>query len=114
MSPADILEEAGSDPAIVAALIQSSETSVSELKHTMQTKVGLDVFDCILEDMQQRKRSSDSKNLSVIMAAFHASAWINDKMDEWLGEKTLQTPFPCLYLITLLRKWVWSCWMLPM
>ncbi len=88
MSPADILKEAGSDPAIVAALIQSSETSVSELKHTMQTKAGLDVFDCILEDMQQRKkRSSDSKNLSVIMAAFHASAWINDKMDEWLGEK---------------------------
>ncbi|WP_336781728.1 phosphoenolpyruvate synthase [Paenibacillus illinoisensis] len=88
MSPADILEEAGSDPAIVAALIRSSATSVSALKHTMQTKAGLDVFDCILEDMQQRKkRSSDSKNLSVIMAAFHASAWINEKMDDWLGEK---------------------------
>ena len=88
MSPAEIREEAGSDPAIVTALIKNSETSISALKHNIQTKTGLDIFDCILEDMQQRrKRSSDSKNLSVIMAAFHASAWINEKMDDWLGEK---------------------------
>ncbi|MEO2202963.1 phosphoenolpyruvate synthase [Paenibacillus pabuli] len=88
MSPAEIREEAGSDPAIVTTLIKNSETSISALKHNIQTKTGLDIFDCILEDMQQRrKRSSDSKNLSVIMAAFHASAWINEKMDDWLGEK---------------------------
>ncbi|MNW23986.1 Phosphoenolpyruvate synthase [compost metagenome] len=90
LGPTDILAEAGSDPAIVAALIKRSETSLSALKHNIQTKSGLDVFDCILEDMQQRRqRSSDTKNLSVIMAAFHASAWINEKMSEWLGEKNV-------------------------
>src|SRR5437016_7531854 len=86
----DIQEEAGNDPAIVADLIKSSETSLSALKHNIQTKPGLDVFDCILEDMQQRRqRASDLKHLSVIMAAIHASAWINEKMNDWLGEKNV-------------------------
>lgn len=90
MSSADILAEAGNDPEIVAVLIKSSETSLSKLKHDIQTKSGLDVFDCILEDMQQRRqRASDLKNLNVIMAAMHASAWINEKMNEWLGEKNV-------------------------
>ncbi|MHB0865036.1 phosphoenolpyruvate synthase [Paenibacillus sp. SEL3] len=90
MSSADILEEAGNDPGIVAVLIKSSETSLSALKHNIQTKSGLDVFDCILEDMQQRRqRASELKNLNVIMAAMHASAWINEKMNEWLGEKNV-------------------------
>ncbi|MGW8956895.1 phosphoenolpyruvate synthase [Paenibacillus sp. NPDC055715] len=88
MSSANIMEESGNDPAIVADLIKSSETSLSALKHNIQTKSGLDIFGCILEDMQQRRqRASDTKNLSVIMAAFHASAWINEKMNDWLGEK---------------------------
>ncbi|MGG4091329.1 phosphoenolpyruvate synthase [Paenibacillus lautus] len=90
MSATDILAEAGSDPAIVANLIKSSETSLSALKQNLQTKSGLDVFDCILEDMQQRRqRASDLKNLNVIMAAMHASAWINEKMDDWLDEKNV-------------------------
>lgn len=90
MSSADILEEAGNDPAIVADLIKSSETSLSALKQNIQTKSKLDVFDCILEDLQQRRqRASDLKNLSVIMAAIHASAWINEKMNDWLGEKNV-------------------------
>ncbi|MGG4220208.1 phosphoenolpyruvate synthase [Paenibacillus jamilae] len=90
MSSADILAEAGNDPAIVADLIKSSETSLSALKHNIQTKSGLDALDCILEDMQQRRqRASDLKNLSVIMSAIHASAWINEKMSEWLGEKNV-------------------------
>ncbi|URJ58064.3 phosphoenolpyruvate synthase [Paenibacillus polymyxa] len=90
MSSADILEEAGNDPEIVAVLIKSSETSLSKLKHNIQTESGLDVFDCILEDMQQRRqRASELKNLNVIMAAMHASAWINEKMNEWLGEKNV-------------------------
>jgi phosphoenolpyruvate synthase/pyruvate phosphate dikinase len=100
MSSADILAEAvpiaiGNDPApdsyrVVADLIKSSETSLSALKHNIQTKSGLDVFDCILEDMQQRRqRTLDLKNLSVIMAAVHASAWINEKMNDWLGEKNV-------------------------
>jgi pyruvate,water dikinase len=90
MSPADILAEAGNDPAIVTDLIKSSEVSLSALKQNIQTKSGADVFDCILEDMEQRRRqAADMKHLRVIMAAIHASAWINEKMNEWLGEKNV-------------------------
>lgn len=90
MSSADILAEAGDNPAIVADLIKSSETSLSALKHNIQTKSGLDVLDCILEDMQQRRQhSADQKNLNVIMAAIHASAWCNEKMNEWLDERNV-------------------------
>jgi pyruvate,water dikinase len=90
MSSADIQAEAGGDPAIVAHLIKSSETSVSALKNNIQTRSGLDVFDCILDDMQQRRqRAADLKHLNVIMAAIHATAWINEKMNAWLGEKNV-------------------------
>ena len=90
MSSADILAEAGNDPAIVADLIKQSKTSISALKDNIQTKSGSDVFDCILEDMEQRRqRASDLKHLKVIMAAIHASAWINEKMNDWLDEKNV-------------------------
>ena len=95
MSSADILAEAGSDSSgeqerMVADLIKRSETSLSALKHTIRTKSGLAVFDCILEDMEQRRQqASDQKHLKVIMAAIHASAWINESMHEWLGEKNV-------------------------
>ncbi|SMC89347.1 phosphoenolpyruvate synthase [Pedobacter africanus] len=88
MSVADILAEAGNDPNIVATLIKISEQSLSVLKHEMGPLSGTDVFDRIQEDMRQRRQLAfDQKNLSVIMAAIHASAWINEKLDEWLGQK---------------------------
>jgi pyruvate,water dikinase len=90
MSSADILAEAGNDPAIVADLIKHSATSIAALQQNIQTKSGLDVFDGILEDMQQRRqRSSELKSLHVIMAAIHASAWLNENMNDWLGEKNV-------------------------
>lgn len=90
MSSADILAEAGSDPGIVAALIKRSHASIAALKQNIQSKSGLDAMDCILEDMQQRRQhTSDLKHLNVIMAGIHASAWINEKMNDWLGEKNV-------------------------
>ncbi|MEW4282575.1 phosphoenolpyruvate synthase [Priestia koreensis] len=90
MSSTDILAEVGNDPSIVAKLIKNSKDSVAALKHTIRTKSGLDVLDCILEDMNERRqRASEMKNLNVIMGAIHASAWINEKMNDWLGEKNV-------------------------
>jgi phosphoenolpyruvate synthase/pyruvate phosphate dikinase len=90
MSSAEIQAEAGSDPAIVAQLINLSKESISALKHNIQMKSGPEVFDFILEDMQQRRQLAlDMKNLNVIMAGIHASAWINEKMNDWLGEKNV-------------------------
>jgi pyruvate,water dikinase len=75
------------DPAIVSDLIKRSQTAIEELRRNIQTKSGSDLFDFILEDIQQlRKALSDPRSFGVIMAAMDASAWINEKMKEWLGE----------------------------
>lgn len=77
-----------SDPAIVSELIQSSQKSIAELKHNIQTKSGPDLFEFILEDIQKLKKNLfDPQNIGVIMTAINASSWINEKMKEWLGEK---------------------------
>ncbi|MBD2165426.1 phosphoenolpyruvate synthase [Calothrix membranacea FACHB-236] len=87
-SPADFQTLNDYDPAIVAELIQQSQTSIDALKQTIQTKSGSDLFDFILEDIQQLKQThSDSQSFGVFMTAMNASSWINEKMNEWLGEK---------------------------
>ncbi|WP_127488157.1 phosphoenolpyruvate synthase [Paenibacillus ehimensis] len=76
------------DPTVVSDLIKRSESSIEELKYKIQTKSGADLFDFILEDIQElRKSISDPQSFGVIMTAMNASSWINEKMMEWLGEK---------------------------
>jgi len=78
------------DPAIVSDLIKRSETSIEELKQNIQTKSGSDLIDFILEDIQQlRKGISGPQGFGVIMTAMNAASWINEKMEEWLGEKNV-------------------------
>ena len=76
------------DPSIVADLISRSQTSINRLKQDIQTKSGADLFDFILDDIQQLKKLlSDPQSFGIIMTAMNASAWINEKMQDWLGEK---------------------------
>jgi phosphoenolpyruvate synthase/pyruvate phosphate dikinase len=76
------------DPAIVAELIGRSEASLAALKRDIRTKSGSAVFDFILADLQERRRSLfDPRNLQVIMAAVEATWWLNDHLQTWLGEK---------------------------
>jgi len=76
------------DPAIVSELIRSSQYSIEELKRTILTKSGTELFDFILEDIQQLKKILfNPQSSGVILAAMDASSWINEKMNEWLGEK---------------------------
>ncbi|WP_458352517.1 phosphoenolpyruvate synthase [Peribacillus frigoritolerans] len=76
------------DPTIVSELIKSSETSIEELKQNIQTKSGSDLFDFILEDILILKKILfDPQSSAVFTAAIDASAWINEKMNKWLGEK---------------------------
>jgi len=90
MLAADILAQAGNDPAIVHELIKTSEASVELLKQDIQTKSGPELFDFILEDIRQSKRMLfDSPHMGVIVAAMNASSWINEKMSELLGEKNV-------------------------
>ncbi|NQX58116.1 phosphoenolpyruvate synthase [Paenibacillus qinlingensis] len=84
----DMLEQIENNPNIVSDLIQSNRASVKELQHNIQTKSGADLIDFILDDIQQlRKILFDPQSTAVFMTAINASLWINEKMNEWLGEK---------------------------
>ncbi|EEK78329.1 phosphoenolpyruvate synthase [Bacillus cereus] len=76
------------NPAIVTDLIKMNQASIEELKRNMQTKSGVEVLDFILEDIQQLKKILfHPQSMAVIMAGMDASTWINEKMEQWLGEK---------------------------
>jgi rifampicin phosphotransferase len=76
------------DPAIVAELIRCNQASVESLETNIRTKSGPDLFDFILEDIQHLKKiNADPQSFGVIMTGMNASTWINEKMNEWLGEK---------------------------
>ncbi|WP_449620724.1 phosphoenolpyruvate synthase [Robertmurraya sp. Marseille-Q9965] len=76
------------EPTIVEDLIKKYESSLGILKMNIHSKTGTELFDFILKDMQEfRKILSDPDSMKVITAAQNASEWINEKMNEWLGEK---------------------------
>jgi phosphoenolpyruvate synthase/pyruvate phosphate dikinase len=78
------------NPTIVPDLIQSSQTSLEELKQTIQTKSGADLVDFILEDIPQLKKILfNPRSWDVIKIALYASSWINKRMMKWLGEKNV-------------------------
>lgn len=81
-------EQTECDPSIVPELINNTQASIERLRQAIRTKTGTQLFDFILEDIQELKRILfDPRSTSVFMSAMNASEWINEKMEEWLGEK---------------------------
>lgn len=82
------LPQIENDPTIPHDLMKRSQTSIEALKQNIQGKSGSDLFDFILEDIQELKKILfDPQSSRVFMAAMNASLWINKRMNEWLGEK---------------------------
>jgi rifampicin phosphotransferase len=76
------------DPAVVAGLIERSEASVAALRRDIRTVSGPALFDFLLEAFEEHKRVlSDPLSMQVIMAGMEATWWLNDQLQEWLGEK---------------------------
>ena len=76
------------DPAIVTGLIERSEASVAKLKHDMRGKSGPALLDFILADIQELRRILfDPQSHRVFMSAMEATWWLNERLQEWLGEK---------------------------
>ncbi|MFD1535877.1 rifamycin-inactivating phosphotransferase [Nonomuraea guangzhouensis] len=76
------------DPAIVTELIERSQASIAALRRDIRTKTGPALFDFLLEAFQEHKRSlSDPLSMQAIMAGMEATWWLNDRLQEWLGEK---------------------------
>jgi pyruvate,water dikinase len=75
------------DPAIVAELIRRGEASIEACRQAIRTKSGPGLFDFIREDIRALQETLfNPQCLGVITAAINASMWINEKMEEWLGE----------------------------
>jgi rifampicin phosphotransferase len=75
------------DPAIVAELIERSQTSIANLKRDIRTKSGSALLDFILADIQELKRILfDPRSFQVFMSAMEASWWLNEQLEAWLGE----------------------------
>lgn len=76
------------DPAIVDELMANNERSIATLKGQIATKSGPELFDFILDDIQELKRILfDPKSHQVFMTAMEATWWLNEKLEAWLGEK---------------------------
>ncbi|SED54921.1 pyruvate, water dikinase [Streptomyces sp. 2224.1] len=76
------------DPALVTELIERSQASIAALERDIRTKTGPALFDFLLEAFEEHKRVlSDPLNFQAIMAGMEATWWLNDKLQEWLGEK---------------------------
>jgi phosphoenolpyruvate synthase/pyruvate phosphate dikinase len=77
------------DPAIVTELIERSQASIAALRRDIRTTSGPALFDFLLEAFEEHKRVlSDPLSFQAIMAGMEATWWLNEKLQEWLGEKS--------------------------
>ncbi|GAA5021570.1 rifamycin-inactivating phosphotransferase [Actinopolymorpha pittospori] len=78
------------DPAIVTELIERTQASIAEAKRDIRAASGSALLDFILADIQEMKRVQfDPRSMQVIMAGMEAAWWLNEQLQEWLGEKNV-------------------------
>lgn len=78
------------DSSSVFELVRNSENSIKHLKQSIETKSGSDLFDFIVEDLEELKRVLfNPTSIDAIMAGMDASAWLNEHIYQWLGEKNV-------------------------
>jgi rifampicin phosphotransferase len=76
------------DPAIVAGLIERSQAYLATVQREIRTRSGSALLDYILNDVRDLKQFMlDPQSLQVINAAMEANWWLNEHLQEWLGEK---------------------------
>lgn len=75
------------NPALVDELIARAEASLATLKRDIRGKSGLALLDFIRADFPQTKRVLfDAESLQVVMTGVRATWWLNERLQEWLGE----------------------------
>ena len=77
------------DPAIVTDLIARNEASLAALERDITTRSGEELLDFIAADIQDelRRMLFAPQSYQAIMAGMEATWWLNDQLEEWLGEK---------------------------
>jgi phosphoenolpyruvate synthase/pyruvate phosphate dikinase len=78
------------DAAIVTGLIERSRAAIATLKHDIRGKSGPALADFILANIQELRRFMfDPQSLPVILAGMQAAWQLNERVQEWLGEKNV-------------------------
>ena len=76
------------DPAIVSELVERGQASIAALRRDIGSKSGPELFDFILADLPELRRTLfDPRGLQVILAGMQASWRLNEQLETWLGEK---------------------------
>ncbi|MGW5387353.1 rifamycin-inactivating phosphotransferase [Nocardia sp. NPDC003963] len=76
------------DPAIVTELIAENRASVAACERAIGTRSGADLLDFITADIREMQRILfDPRSHQVLMAGMEATWWLNEHLQEWLGEK---------------------------
>jgi len=85
----DPREPLPADPAIVEDLVAHWRSSLAELRPRIRAVSGPEVFDVIARDIEVlRGLLFDPRSLQVIMAGIDATWWLNERLEEWLGERS--------------------------
>lgn len=76
------------DPAIVQELISHTQGSIAALRKAIATKTGSALLDFVLDDLEEGRRDLfKPRSLQVIMVGMDAARWLNEHLEEWLGER---------------------------
>jgi len=84
-APAESIEP---DPARVTELIAETQASLARLRHDIRGRSGPELFEFILADLQELRRLLfDPRSHRTFMSAMDAAWWLNEQLEDWLGEK---------------------------
>ena len=76
------------DAEIVTALVARAQESIAALARDIRTRSGPAVFDLIREDVPEMRRVMfDPQSQQTVMAGMEATWWLDDHLQDWLGEK---------------------------
>lgn len=74
------------DPEIVTGLIADNAASVAALRDRLAAASGPEVLDLVVDDLPELRDQLHARSHDVVMAGMQAAWWLEDHVEEWLGE----------------------------
>lgn len=75
------------DPTVVGELIAATETALAVLRRDIAGLSGVELLDFIAADVERWRGRLDPRGMQVIIAAIDAARWLDEHIEEWLGER---------------------------
>ncbi len=75
------------DPSIVDGLVAMTQASIDGARRAIVDRSGADLIDFVVDDIGELKRVlADAMSMRAIMAGMEAAWWLDQRLNEWLGE----------------------------